>query len=829
MSGPAEDFSLTAEQAAVVEALAGPVLVLAPVGSGKTRVMAERLAAALRSGIPAERTLNLTFTNRAARELRGRVAGVGESAAAAAVLTFGGFCAQLLRREAEAAGLPPSFTVLDDLDSLELLGRCRPEALGSPGGETAATRDLYHDWGRRLSSLETGACALGAVSGSALRGLDGERRAWLGAYLGRLKTAASLDYPLLVHQARALLAGAGAARERWSGRYEWIQVDEVQDTHLSEWSLLEVLAARHGNLAFFGDLDQTIYGWRGSCPERLLADFRAAFGEPRAFQLRLNHRGTRRILALAGAVAAGMPARHTALQPAPGLPEGAHVRWLLADDPADAARRVARDVAARGGGAAVAVLARSHGVCRQTAVELERAGLVPLLEEDLRLSRRPEVRALLAPLRLAVNPEDLGALRRWLSWGGIDPALREGLARLQPHLADAHLALGDLLAADTLRHGDPFAELLETWEGSHHVVLDVETTGLDPERDEVVEIACRRWSRDVELDRLHLLLKPTRPLGVSAAVHGLDEALLRREGRDPAQALAELEDFVGDSLVVGHNVAFDLALLAGHARRLGRRLPDWPHADTLTLARRVLRTGSLRLGDLAERLGLEWRPTHRAMDDAAATALLLARLLPALQESREDRRDLVQAAAPLIAPWAERLDKLRTLAATLRPAELLDYAARQPWYTRGLGEGGEAHPPEHRTERSLSRLIRWVRRLDEGELAALPAPAALRAVLEQAALARPADLLEEGAVPVLTIHAAKGMEFDLVWLTGLCQGILPDFRNLQGDALAEERRVCYVGVTRARRELCCVAWKVDDRGRPAGWSEFVAGEAPDAA
>jgi DNA helicase-2/ATP-dependent DNA helicase PcrA len=818
MTERGDEIRLTPEQEAVVRTERGPLLVLAPVGSGKTLVMARRLAAAIHGGMPAAGCLCLTFTNRAARELRSRVAALGEAAREVAVFTFHGFCAHLLRQESGAAGLPAVFSIQDELDSLDLLERCHPRRLELGADTAVEARALYHDWGRRLSALPLAACTLGAIAAEALQGLDGERRAWLGAYLGRLKAMASLDYPLLVHQARALLAEEGETRRRWRERFQWIQVDEVQDTHLSEWSLLEILVAEHGNLAFFGDLDQTIYGWRGSRPQRLLEEFRRVCGDPQVLQLSTNHRGTHRILELAGRVAAGLPERHTILRPAPGLPEGQAVRWLLADDPAEAARRIAQDLKARAAdGSACAVLARANGVCRQVAAELEKAGLTPLLEEDLRLSRRSEVRALLAPLRLAVNGEDAAALRHWLAWGGPEPGLRGLLERIQPHLADCHLALTDLVAGETLRRGDPFAPLLEAWEGSHHVVLDVETTGLDPEQDEVVEIACQRWSRDLELDRLHLLLRPTRPLGASASVHGLDGETLRREGRDPATAFAELADFVGDSLVVGHNIAFDLAMLAGQARRLGLRPPAWPAADTLLLARRVLRSGSMRLGDLATRLELPRRPTHRAMDDVGATALLLARLVPALLENREDRRDLVAAATPTFGSWAARMDKLRILADTLRPAELLDFVLGQDWFRRGL-PGGEA-------SRALVRLVRWVRRLDEGELARRSPREALRAVLEQAALARPVDLLEEGAVPVLTIHAAKGMEFDKVWLAGLCQGILPDFRNQQGEGLAEERRVCYVGITRARRELCCVAWRLDGRGRPAGWSEFVKGEA----
>jgi len=790
---PPLPFAPTAEQEAVVRAQRGPLLVLAPVGSGKTSVLALRQLRALEEGVQAERCLSLTFTNRAARELRQRLARLAGAPPPVAVQTFHGFCAAFLREEAEAAGLADDFGILDDADSEDLLALLRRrEGLPEPG--QGGERGLYFRWGRRLSALRTEQLRPDALPAAALEGLEEPEKRLLGLYLGELGRRGGLDFPLLVTRTRALLAGAPAVRQRWAARYEWLQVDEVQDTHLSEWDVLRALAERHGNLAFFGDLDQTIYGWRGSRPGELLDAFAACCGEPRRLALSLNQRGTRRILEVAAHVARGLPERATRIEPAPGLPEGEPVRWLLGEDPADEAERVAQDLLkrfsaepeARGRSA---VLVRSAAVGARLARVLQAAGVPTAGEEDLRFGRRPEVKALLAPLRLVANPDDRQAFGRWLRFAGHAAALRQALADLAAHGPDCRLEASDLLDPRTLAVGDPW-------------------------RDEIVEIACQRWSRDLLVDEFHRLLKPTVALGDSQAVHGLDAARLGREGVDAAEGLRDLLDYLGDALVVGHNVGFDLGMLHAQAHRLELAAPAPRSCDTLRLARRVIGRGSLRLGDLQRRLGLAAAPTHRAMDDVRTTAELLQRLLPELAAGAEDRRELVARHASAFRPLAERLERLRRLAGTLRPWELTREVLAWPGYRERLG--GPQAPPE-----SLRRLETWLRRLDDEGLAALPPAVALREALAAAALAAPVDALDGDALPVLTIHAAKGMEFDHVWLAGATQGTLPDFRNDRGERLDEERRVCYVAVTRPRRTLAVSASRRDGRGRPAGFSEFL--------
>jgi DNA helicase-2/ATP-dependent DNA helicase PcrA len=814
-------MNLTAEQQAVVCRTEGPLLVLAPVGSGKTRVLAERLQAALADGRAPSRCLCLTFTNRAARELRERLAGLvasgGEGNASDTcplLTTFHSFCARFLRREAEHAGLRSDFSIYDEEDSGELLARLSGDTADDPRDSRRRAGSLFFRWGSALSALEHGDLRAEAVPAAALAGFDPGDRRLLAAYLEALREHNAIDFPLLIYRTRALLACNTAVRGRWQGEYDWVQVDEVQDTHESEWEVLEVLAGAHGNLALFGDLDQTIYGWRGSNPANLLNRFRERWPDTCELQLSFNHRSTRNLLRLAESCARRMSDRHTSLNPSESLEEGEPVELALGLGPREEAQEVARRLLRRFSGspesrARTAVLVRSHYQAPVLQKALEAAGIPCATEADLGFFRRREVRDLLAPLHLLVNPRDRARLARWLRASGrMDSGLAHALKDLLKDGPEVHLRATDLLEGECLRSGDPFARLLAEWRDGMLAVVDLETTGLDPEQSEIVEIAAAMVSGGFTVESFQRLLKVEQGLKGSDRIHGINAAQLERVGVAATEALRELASKTSGLLLVGHNFGFDLEFLLYHWSRVGLKVSPPAWVDTLDLARRVLPPqGGFSLGALRERLGLAATPTHRAADDVACTVELLGRLVPELERTREEREDLVRQHRALFEPVAQRLDRWRELARTLRPAELLEDLLKD------FAERG--HPADSRI---ADRLRAWMRKGDRPECAPF---AVLKDLLSQGTLVRAVDLLEDGRVPILTIHASKGMEFDHVVLAGACEGVLPDFRNSSGPGLEEERRVFYVAITRPRRSLLITGSQLDHRGGTREWSRFV--------
>jgi DNA helicase II / ATP-dependent DNA helicase PcrA len=821
----------TTEQLAIITAIEGPLLVLAPVGSGKTSVLALRLQQAIETGYTAAQCLCLTFTNKAARELRERyrlLPGKSpDSAKPPLICTFHAFCASLLKTEAAIAGLPADFSVYDETDSQDLmlkifrrLNKTTPVFSG-PQEQQLATK-LYYKWGQILSNVKGSEIKSGSIPRSALDECSEQERDTFKDYVSMLASRNAVDFPLLVYRARSLLLAEEAVRKRWANKYSWIQVDEVQDTHHSEWDMVSFMARQSGNLALFGDLDQTIYGWRGSSPNELLQNFKHDFPTFKKLQISLNQRGTKSILQLAAQVAEKMPDRHTTIKPVESLPDGEPVNWILAEDPETEAEEIATQIKQLftiepGSQNSTAVLVRGASQGRQVKRILEGHGIKALNEDDLKITRRPEIKALLAPMMLIANPDDLAALRKWLIFCARSSSMTEALGELYRCGNECHLRVTDMLDIRTLDSGDPFQLLLKSWRERFVVVLDFETTGLDKQSDDIIEIAAQRYSGNLEVDRFHRLLRTDKNLEESSAVHGISTEMLKTNAVDPEEGLRDLLAWLGSDIIVGHNIAFDLGMLYGQCRRLHIICPQFDSCDTLKLARRVIKTGSMKLGSLQKRLQLNTKPTHRAMDDVSATAELLNFLIAKILVTRDDREQLINQFSSIMRPWADKLHKWAVLASNLQTWELAEFVKNDPAFSAQIKHDS----PE---EQRINDLIRQFKILTP-ELSPLESDKLdiLRNTLNRCVLAHPSDMISEGSVPILTIHAAKGMEFDHVFLYQMAHDIIPDFRSKNKSALNEERRVLYVAITRARKSLTISAAKISNFNRQQGWSEFVEG------
>jgi DNA helicase II / ATP-dependent DNA helicase PcrA len=296
-------IELDAAQQRVVDQLKGGLLVLAPVGSGKTFALTERIGRALDVGkLRPERILTLTFTNRAAREVQQRLADrFPDQVERLWISTFHGLCATILRREARAAGLPADFTICDETDSLDLLREISPL-------DQDAARAFFRDLERAKTVLSSRELSW-PLDFARLFAPLGEGRVLARLYQDELRQQGRLDFGDLVLLTNALFARRADVRQRWEERFDLVQVDEVQDTHRSEYNVIWVLAHRGRNLALFGDLDQTIYGWRGSDPDAIVQRFRRDFAPVVELSLGHNRRATRNLVQAADQFAASLEQR----------------------------------------------------------------------------------------------------------------------------------------------------------------------------------------------------------------------------------------------------------------------------------------------------------------------------------------------------------------------------------------------------------------------------------------------------------------------------------------------------------------------------------------
>ena len=807
--------ALSPEQRLIVERLNGAVLALAPAGTGKTTVLTERVARALDAGIPPERILCVTFTNRAARELRARIISRFPGLATKlAPRTFHQLCADIVRREAKRVGLMVDFAVCDEHESVALLRRI----LRCPEGEDKEAVQVYQRLQETKIRWPTDELRwpLGATWPRA--GFDDRRlRDAAQRYERGLGQWQLLDFADLVLYVRAIFAARPDLREHWTSRYDLVQVDEIQDTHLSEYEVVATLARQSGNLALFGDLDQTIYEWRGATPDRVMARFRTDFGDVLDVSLTDNHRATRALIHAADTFAGTLRHRVTRLTAAPACPDGDPVQEHVAESVSGEASWIAERVktlSERDGVAlpSIGILAPANWYCEKIAEALARRKVPHLTAARVAFFRRPEVADALGYLRLLLNPGATNdALRVWeRSTRGLGHGV---LNRIRQEGERVGLRLVDFFKLETFEAGDPLAPLLEAHDNGQIIVFDLETTGLDEARDEIVEIAAMRLVNGRRGARYETLVRPSIPVGESEAIHHLSDEQLAREGRPPEEAVARLLKATEGALLVGHNVAFDIRMLAAQATRLGLAFAPAASFDTLDLARRFHDREPYTLEALSVGLRLAHQPSHRAADDVATTADLLGWIVERARRGASQRRTLVAECGAEFEALARQLSGWRDLLPTTRPPELLK---------RVLDESGQrervANEPPRR--QALAELVRIFEDEDDPDQA--PA-AALRAALERAALATQVDLLAsaEQRVPVLTIHQAKGLEFDIVFVAGCSDGDLPRRRSMADRRGEEERRLFYVALTRARKQLVLSRAAYSDGGRPKAPSPFL--------
>jgi DNA helicase-2/ATP-dependent DNA helicase PcrA len=389
----------------------GPILVLAGAGSGKTRVLTSRIANLIEThGVPPQRILAVTFTNKAAGEMKERVGALLERDPAGLWIgTFHSISARLLRREAERLGFTPQFTIYDQDDSLSLIKRLieernHPVKLFPPRliqGLISTAKN------RMQAAIDLERSAPG----------DPTIRVAADIYVAMqqaLKTANAMDFDDLMLHPLTLFREQPETLARWQRRFDFILVDEFQDTNRAQYELIKLLGAEHRNVFAVGDDDQSIYGWRGADVGNMQA-LRTDFGQAALVRLEENYRSTRHILDAANAVIARNSGRlgKTLRTVRTG---GEPVIVLAAADERDEAEWVAREFTRRERDgtpySGMAVLYRTNAQSRALEEALRRAGVPYRIVGAISFYDRREVKDLLAYLRLIANPSDDEAFLR---------------------------------------------------------------------------------------------------------------------------------------------------------------------------------------------------------------------------------------------------------------------------------------------------------------------------------------------------------------------------------------------------------------------------------
>ncbi|MGE0103103.1 MAG: ATP-dependent helicase [Blastocatellales bacterium] len=435
---------LNAEQYAVVSAGGGPILVIAGAGSGKTRTVTYRVARLIEAGISPSRIMLVTFTNRAAREMLGRVdALVKADVRRVWGGTFHSLANRLLRRHAESLGYAANYSILDSEDVKDFIDACIEEAAIDTRARRFPKGEVLRDIFSYATNTDTPIDQLIAAKYPHFEMLTAQIRRVDQLYQSRKLDRNAMDYDDLLLNWKRLMIEKPEIAAIYQEQFHHVLVDEYQDTNTLQADIVDLVAARHRNLMVVGDDAQSIFGWRGANFANIY-QFNERYPDAQVFRLETNYRSTPEILMLANASISHnrrqFPKNLQAMRPSRNLPPALIPARDAEQQSAFIASRVLelRDEGVSLGD--MAVLYRSHFHAMELQLELTRRGIPYDVRSGVRFFEQAHIKDVTSYLRLIVNPRDELAWKR--------------VIRLIPKIGNATAArLWDRLAG----HTDPLA------------------------------------------------------------------------------------------------------------------------------------------------------------------------------------------------------------------------------------------------------------------------------------------------------------------------------------------------------------------------------------
>ena len=577
-----------------------------------------------------------------------------------------------------------------------------------------------------------------------------------------------------------------------------------------------------------GDIFQTIYQWRGSAPEDILGHFRGHY-QPKEIVFNTNYRATRNLVNLSAQyLENAFPAKAKVHSPQnikiESSSQGDPIIVKEVYDIEEEAAYIYNQIKQSGPLDKICILSRMNGYNQELSKAIkgfQKPGdpFEFVLVDEFQFFRRKEIKDVIAFMKLVANKNDAISLKRILK----NFSLGIGKVTLDKIESDENRKLGikltDFINQNTRRSGEPFRALIRALEDQNIIVFDVETTGIDPTEDEIIQIAAIRIDQGGnEIERFEKLLKNTKAVGTSQGVHQFSDAYLAEHGEDRVKVLEEFVAFSKDSLIVGHNVGFDISILVSELEKNNLQGPMFKGSyDTLDIYRRFYpNEPSHKLGHLSDSFKTTHKPTHDAMDDILATSeLLMMAIKDKIIPTSLDRMRNIEKYLGAFREMSNQLDILFNQAENMRPADLVQ-AIVVNFKMKGIYDDekvenlrkfyflvAEMDPKDKNNRDALLEVLK-VTGLSNGEIELLMLKGRKKV-----------------SIPIITVHQAKGLEFDTVFLAGVHQRGFPTFWALQAKDLEEEKRTFYVAITRAKKRLYMTYTSRGNFGRPNDKSEFL--------
>lgn len=827
------------EQLEVINELDKNILLLASAGTGKTNTLSYRIEKIIKEGrAKSDEILCITFTNKACKEMRERIEKDIKDSSKITIKTFHSFCFDIIKEEAKRnTDIYTDFIVYDEEDAREIiksqnitdfsnekiqsfieLVKLESSKIGvdlkeDKDGYIKVITSLFKYKEKEIDNI----CSYKSVIDKDLKMFLAKKGAsTCRVYDFLLQNNHALDFQDLTLGAKRII-GKDEVKNRLKDRFKFINIDEVQDTSNLEYSIIEKLF-ENNNILLCGDMFQTIYSWRGSEPAKIIEGFKKKY-YPKEIVLTKNYRSTKNITkASLGYLKNAFENEYEKIYKqdleCESKDNGSKINIAEKGSIRDEARYIYDEIVKMDINnenlSSIAILSRDN----RYNIEISNAfreiksyegqNFDMILIDQYKFFRREEIKNIIAFFKIIANKNDSISLKRIIDKfpNGIGEKKLEAIESNE--YKKSKIYLSDFIDESVYEFGEKYSKLINEYKNNNIVVFDVESTGIDVTEDEIIQIAAIKIdNKGKVIEKFERFLKPNKSVGSSEKVHGFSDEKLRGIGEDKVIVLKDFSGFIKGSLIVGHNVNYDISILESELSRNKLPLVDIEYYDTLDIYRRFhSNLINHKLETLANKFETENKPSHDAMDDILATKdLLVLTLEKEIIPTSLERISKMGKYLPVFNNLKEAINWLIIESKDKRPHEILDLIIdRFKLYSLYTSTNEEDIEKVNRIK-DFKKFLMEIDIKDKGPKDAIIDILKLTSLsngeLENIIVKR----TNINRIPIITVHQAKGLEYKTVFLVGASDTVFPSYMAIKNNNLEEEKRTFYVAITRAKENL----------------------------
>lgn len=850
------------KQQQVINELNQNILLSAGAGTGKTNVLSYRVANILnKNRANANEILCLTFTNKACRELKNRITSQldFETANKITIRTIHGFAYQVITTTAKKAQtIFKEFVIFDDEDQKTLIRQtianfpkaraldiqyivnCIEQLKQERALKHIYTEDIEADYTTIFHQhLKFNKTFNQQQSDNLIKFFQFDGLNIIINYELALQQMHGLDYKDLIANAYRLFQDENICSS-WRKRYKYIMIDEMQDTSSFEYTMLENLFPAN-NIMLCGDEFQTIYEWRGSNPQKILTAFTKKYN-PLIINFNENYRSTKLLLEMAYNTLINLFCKETILHSyaknllSKSSELGHKIELKQANSLANEAQWIFQNIVNLlplvKTPTQIAILVRQNNYLQNLTLHLNYLANIYnqknqeepihfIQIDNIRFFKRQEIKDVLSIMKYLINPNDYLSLQRILVNLIPNIGIRTIKQISSAEYLQNGLRLSDFINANFQNPNyEPFSDLISAYLSKDIIVFDIEGTGTDIFADNIIQLSAIKIRKGKKIAEFNRYLKSDKPVGNSEKVHHISDEYLQTHGENPKLVLQEFCQFIQDAIITGHNIrGYDMDILNQNLLKHNLKPVDFSNInfDTLDLVRRFYpNLPNHKLEFLSNHFQFETKSNHNSLDDVFATWELLHKLLEdKIIPTAKKRSELINKQKNKFIHVAQIFQKLHNI---LNDNLLLENLIAQIVKEFDLVNIYKANATQDGAVRLEN--IRNLFRLAKAELNSHRGTNGIKELLQYASLSNTdLDALTSShpKIPIITIHQAKGLEFDYEFLAGMNDDIFPSyFSTRNGSITEEEKRLFYVAITRAKKALF-----LSSSGRPSRLLNYI--------